>query len=165
MADRQKKDIVSIWTAVIARLRTQLSLNSDTCFFWLGGGSDPQPPPVATDLFLTVAPDGGTFDEGLQDGGGAAQNTIKTGIAVTIYTQIFLENDSRDDQFLTHSTKGVGAMFTRVCNALIDHDPTFSGVYAMREQIRPSGFSAPRRSSIDRYGKMTIMFELTWDLG
>jgi hypothetical protein len=163
--DRVDVTIVEVWEAIINHLRTSLGLNSSTCFWWLDDGEPP--PPTTSSVFVTLAPDGGTFDGSMFDGGGIRQVTVETGLAVTIHSTNRLDTGMRDEQFLTHATLGIGALLNRVITSLTGFDPAVFGnsdnAPALRAEISPTGFSKPTRLKDDKYGSVTVVFNVSFD--
>ncbi len=156
--------IVTVWESIRSLLRDGLELSDDTCFWWIDNG-DPPPPSADTNLFLTLTPDGGTFDPGMLQGGGVHQVTVSHTLVVTVHCTNRLDAGGRSDYFLT-SESGMGQMMARVIAILTDADPTTdetTGNTFVRELIRPIGFSKPERIAEDRYGSVAIHFEVGFD--
>jgi len=163
MPDRIDIDIVSVWSAIMTRLQTALSLSADTCFWWLDD-NDPPPPSANSSLFITVSPDGGTFDPGFQESGGSKQVTVETAIRVTVHSTSRLGTGMRDDEFLTNAS-GLGPMLTNVISALVDFDPVF-GIGAnpvLRAKMDVQGFEKPYRNQNDSIGGVTVVFGVSFD--
>lgn len=164
---RDKIDLVSVWEAIIDELRVQLQLNSDQCFFMLPDARGAHFTPTApTDTFITISPDGGSFDVGLIQGGGVEQITVETGFVVTIHKTWNLDEAGHDQKFL-NSDKGIGELMTAVVLALTGFDPTF-GQYSspkLRELIRPTGFERPWRDESENRGGVSIHFDMSFDIG
>jgi hypothetical protein len=165
MTLRDETTFADMWTAIMTQLRTITHLTEDTCFWFLPAarGSRPQPPAPA-DVFVTVAPDGGTFDEPLFHGGGGAQLTVNTGFTVTVHRTWHLDAGNVDNYFLLNSD-GVAALLMAIINGMTGFDPTTGdGHTHVRELIRPTGFTQPWRSEDEHVGGFDVQFELSFDI-
>lgn len=169
-ADVANCDLISVLNAVVARLQSQVTLpdnatflNNDTCFIWLVDGD---PPPAASNVFVTVEPDGASYDESLFIGGGENQVMEETGIAVTIHSSVRLDPGNRDKEFVRHAQYGVLATYKKVLKALSGHNLLVGGAPVLREYLRPQGRGRVTRRGNDRFGEMTAVFSISfdWDL-
>lgn len=154
---------VDVLNAVVARLIAQVSgLNSSTCFI-----SDTPEPPAASqnNLFVTVAPTGGRFDEEAQIGAGAAELIEYVGFAVTIWSAMKLDRNEHANYLLTDATRGLLAVKKSVLKALVGHNLQVTGGDALVAYIRAINSSPPGYTQ-GGLGRITLTFssEFLWDL-
>ena len=161
MADRVDVTLEDVLDAFLARLRSELGLNDRTCFLWLQRSGPP--PPVPDDVFITVEPDGGTFDAAMITGGGANQVTVETTIGITIHSLVRLDPGGRDAYVLQDSTRGIMPMLTSVLRALVSHDLLVGGNQCLRELLMPTGFERPQRLEGEKRATITVVFNISFD--
>lgn len=152
----------AVLDAVVKRLRDQLSLNESTCFLSL---TPDVPVKTASDVYLTVSPDGGEFDQAAFDGGGDQQLTAETGVRVTVVSTLKLDRTGHDSELVSNASRGVLAVMHDVLRALTGHDLLIDvdGNQALRRLIAPRGFDRPERDS-ERLGSISLYFGLSFDL-
>lgn len=161
---RVDTDILSVLEAVVAHLRTDLSMTEANCF-WSLEYRDEDVPPTAPNQFMVLQPDGGTFDNSLFEGGGINQLMADTGLTVKLYTLFQLDRGGRDQQALFH-TKGVLTMLDNVVRSLTGLDPNLpvgDTTYGLRKFVQPAGWSAPRRLENGRGVALDVAFNLSFD--
>lgn len=158
---RIDSNLTAVLDAVIKRLREQLSLSDSTCFLCL---SDDVTPKTTSDVFLTVSPDGGEFDQGHFDGGGDEQLTVEGGVRVTIHSTLKLDRTGHDSELLSNASRGVLSVMHEVLRALTGHDLVIDtdGNTTLRRLIAPRGFERPERSG-ERLGRISLYFGLSFD--
>lgn len=164
MADPVDAKLADVLDAVVLRLRTILVLNERTCFLYLRRAGMP-PPAAPDDIFLTVEPDGGQFDEGMLIGGDRAQATVKTGVAITIHSNVMLDAAMHDARVLSHASRGMLIFLDKILDALTGHELLLaSGEPCLRELMAPQGWNKPDRPDpTDKRAELTVVFGLEFD--
>jgi len=153
-------DLNQVLAAVVLRLQAVLTLNDSTCFYSINPDS---PPPAPADLYLVVTPDGGTFDDGMFEGGGEKQLTCDTGFVVTIKTAMRLDAGGKDKERLTNASRGMIQMVGQILDALAGHDLLLStGDAFLRGLLQPQGFGAPQKDG-EKLGSIPLTFNLSFD--
>lgn len=152
-------ELSDVLDSVADRLRQQLGLSESTCFFSLNPDS---PPPVPTDVYLVISPDGGQFDPSMFEGGGEQQLTVETGALVTIHSTTRLDAGGKDKERLTNTSKGILQMMTKVLRALSGYDLTIDGDTFARTLPSPQGFSKPTKNK-ETLGSIGLAFNLSFD--
>ncbi len=158
-----------IFTQIVARLIDQVSnANDSTCYISL----DPDDLPAANAgefIFVVTPAVSGNFDDGLFDGGGQSQTTVRWPVVVTVWSTVIRDASGHDTQFLTHATLGIIAQGTLVLKALAGHDlqdaeDTPSEILA--QPIFPSDAALDRRDPPSGKGFIQFGFEVIfdWDL-
>lgn len=155
-----------VLSAVVTRLRAEVTelANESTCFV-----SDyPYPPPnVANDLFATVSPVDGRFDEAQQIGAGNESVIEETGIVVTVFSRVKLDRVGKTEFLLQDATRGLLPLKRKILKALASHrlvndddeELLVNYMHAMQG-------SAPRFDPDLKLGVMSLHFktDFEWDL-
>jgi hypothetical protein len=164
MADPVDAKLADVLDAVVLRLRTAVVLNERTCFLYIRRPGMP-PPAAPDDIFLTVEPDGGQFDAGLLVGGDREQATVKTGVAITIHSNVMLDAAMHDARVLSDSARGMLIFLDRILDALVGHNLLLaSGNPCLRELMVPQGWNKPDRPDpTDKRAELTVVFALEFD--
>lgn len=152
---------------VQARLISAISsLNVSTCFLTL----EPEPPmEVKGNLFLTVCPMSGQFDEGFMVGAGQAGALESAGVIVTIWSACKLDKAGEAGTALTDATRGILAVKRKVLAALTSHDLlNSSGQPMLTAYMKPVSSDVPRASVYNTDQKLGLPLafstEFIWDL-
>ena len=155
--------------ALLTRLRLQLSLDENACFETL----DPLDLSVlpSGDFFVSVMQGGGTFEEGMQIGGGASQLMEEARFVITYYTRIKLDRGDRAEHILRHAGRGISAAKRAVLKAITAFDLTVAsgagaGSTFLRQLTTIVSASAP---AFDKplalaYAQLDLKLPFDWDL-
>ena len=169
MPTRNDSEQADILVAVKARLQDQIpELGELNCFVSILPDGDPYRP--ADNLFVTVAPTGGTF-EGIA-GGGARQCTENTGVLVTIFSRFRAQRQERDEDALVDEVRGILRMKRAILRALAGHDlyvstdPLQPAAPALRAYLAPTESSPPDPTGDREMVMVSLRFDVTfdWDL-
>lgn len=165
MTHRDASNFADMWSAIMNRLQDITGLSADNCFWYLPAARGQRAqPPAPSDLFVTVAPDGGNFDASAYHGGGDNQLTVETGFTVSVHRTWHLDAGNVDTHFLMND-EGIAELLMQIIVGMTGFDPlTGDGHYHVRELIRPTGFTQPWRSDDEHVGGFDVQFELTFDI-
>lgn len=159
----------AVLLAVQARLLSQIkSLTPSTCFLTL----EPEPSmEIKSNVFMTICPMGGQFEDGFMEGAGQHGALERTGVIVTIWSNIKLDKAGEAGAALTDATRGVLSFKRDVLLALASHDLLdSSGRALLAEYMMPVSCEMPRASVYDdsKGGKVGIPLAFStaflWDL-
>lgn len=161
---RVATDFSAVLTAVVARLIDQITLaNAATCFLTLTPDGRPLTP---GDIWITVSPRGGKFDENMIEGGGRATAWADSGFTVTVHSSVELDQMERETTWLTHATLGVLETMKDAIDALTTYDLLDgSSDEILIEPIVPDGWDEPQRVGPSR-GSISVSFltKFKWSL-
>ena len=153
---------VAVLRAVTARLQDALHLNDATCFISLPGMPIDVNPGT---LYVTIEPGGGSFGQGMLDGGGRNQLSDDSTLVTVVHTRLNVDELGRATQALTDATLGLLAMYWQVVDTLTIWDAQDTdGNEILREPMRPLSHGDPQWDQ-DTYSKQVVwqtMFD--WDL-
>jgi hypothetical protein len=104
------------------------------------------PPPSGANFFYVVSPLAGTFDESYLMGGGQMQATVESGILVTIYSTVQLDEGQKHGAFLTDLSLSLVERWRHLLAAMTDWTPELNDVQMTRDPFLPSGFEFRKRT-------------------
>lgn len=157
---------LEVLDAVIARLLTRIpTLNPSTCFF----STNPQPSIWRNgNLFVTVAPQGGTFDQAEFNGMGRAGIVEQTGVIVTCWSAIKLDSTERDLYALRDPDRGLLGWKLKLLDALAGHKLLgLDGQELLTSYLRPTMTQYPQTAGDDgKFSGISIEFatDFNWRL-
>lgn len=149
--------------AVAARLREAIpepQFTESTCFISIWP-VPPEFPPHET--WITVAPAGGQFDEGMHDGGGAEVTSEVTSVAVTVFTRCHLDDVSHSARILTEYTRGLLRLKREILRALSAHDLEWRGDQILRNLMCPLKSDPPGYNKEEGLGWITVHVSTDFD--
>jgi hypothetical protein len=105
---------------VVARIIEAVPpLNATTCFLSL----DPEPDQrLSQNLFCTVSPMGGEFDQGALAGGGFHTPFENSGVIVSVWSAMALDRPEHAAKVLNDATRGLLRIKRKLLRALTGHD-------------------------------------------
>lgn len=150
---------------IVARLVEHIpGMNEATCFVSLNPRLHPDPTPG--NVWLTVTPGAGSFEEGQWDGGGRWVAEADTTFTVTAHSPLQLDERGRDTVFLHESSMGLLVVMDQVLEALAGYDPVDElNQQCLIEAVQPNGWDMPERQ-VDTLGSIGLVFtvKFDWDL-
>lgn len=155
----------AVLSAVVTRLHAQVSElgNESVCFV-----SDyPYPPPnVASDLFATVSPVDGQFDEDIQVGAGNNSLIEYAGIVVTVFSRMKLDRAGKTESLLQDADRGLLPIKRKILKALASHRLLSGSDELLTSYLHALKSSAPRYDPDLKMGVMSLFFktDFEWDL-
>lgn len=144
-------------------LRSIDELRPETCVVTVV--PDAAVPPVAQDLYCTISPTAGSFDESLFDGGGREQTALDGGLVVKVFSAIQLDQPGQDSVMLLDRSRGVLRKLHEVLGALAGYLPVDDdGNELTRNPLIPAEYSFSHDGR--RWGAVQVSFrlEFDWDL-
>lgn len=151
----------AVLTAVVARLRTALSLNERQCFEVLNPIDPPSKLPPSGDYFLSVAPGAGEFETGEQIAGNC---TELWEIIVTGYTRMKLDDANRDTHVLHDADRGLFRIKRDILKALVGQDlQDAEGETFLRQWTYVRSAAVPQVSRESSIAWWSIRFGISWD--
>ncbi len=127
-SDATQTDVL---TVIVAKLRSDLSLNERNCFVTL----EPMNPPIIPkggDFVVSVAPGEGAFVEGEQYEGNVTEEWT---IIVTAYARTRLDSTDHDQKLLQDATRGLLLIKGQILASLVGADPAIGGDEFARDLI------------------------------
>ena len=121
MADPVKTTEIDVLTAVVDRLRDQISEFTDSTCFLTSQPLQSIPSNVRDNLFCTVSPMSSTFEQDVFDGAGANAICEDAGVYVVVYNAIRLDRVGADTSLLTHASRGLLKIKQDILAALAGH--------------------------------------------
>lgn len=158
-------DHATVLQAVVDRLRYEVSELSAENLCFLSMKPTPRTD-VRQNLYATVCPMGGTFDPEMFSGAGAAGICEKTGVIVTVFSQMKLDRADSDEIMLLHDARGLLKLKQRILKALSDHDLLGAdGNPLLLEAMAPLSSGHPRDNN-ESVGEFSLSFstDFIWDL-
>ena len=156
-------DQVTVLQAVVTRLQSQIAkLHGDNlCFLSM----DPEPiGEQRQNLYATVAPMGGRFDDAISDGSGSVNEL--SGVVVTVWSGMRLDRADADALMMTDAARGLLTLKQQILKALsgyalLDH----SGNKILVRPMRPINAGHPQRES-EAKGSFSLSFstDFIWNL-
>ena len=130
-------------------------VTADNCFITIDPGAEP--PVNAGDRSIAVICEGGSFDQGLLEGGGEQQAGIELSIATRVYSPSQLDVPRQDAQMLTNSAVGVMGMVTNILKALTNWSPLDGNSSRLtRDPLLPVA------TAVSKDGRRIAWFEVQW---
>ncbi len=128
---------------------------------------------VSDNLFCTVAPADGQFDDGLIDGAGNVGVAEETFVQVTVYSRIDTDQTEHFLQGMVDSERGLLTLKQQLLTALAGKNldgGTYQGDGSMllHEGMRPARAGhKSRNDKSDEFASFSLAFRVkfTWDLG
>ncbi len=156
---------------VLLRVRDRLiarisGLTDTTCFLTL----EPEPPmELKSNLFVTVCPMSGRFDDGALTGGGQEVAIEEAGVIVTIWSACKLDKAGEATAALTDTTRGVLVLKRKILQALTSHDLLdANGNKMLVDYMQPVTSDIPRASVYGETQKIGVPLAFStnfaWDL-
>jgi len=138
---------IDVLNAIKERIKSQVSQLAGANLVWLSL-ADPIPE-ERQNIFATITPLGGTFDEGFFVGTGSALELA--GVQITVYSANRLDRPDADESMLTDPTRGLLALKHALLVALTNWMPTDadSGIGLLERPMRPTTSGHPGRASED----------------
>lgn len=164
---------VEVLLAIVAKIRANVTALSrePTCFI----SDSPWPGvEVESNLFCTVAPSEGQFDDGLMDGAGNLGVAEDSMVQVTVYSRIEVDQIERFEKGLTDASRGLLVIKQQILTALAGKNldgGTFRGDSSnlLHEGLRPARASHKTRDPrhADDFASFSLAFraKFSWDLG
>jgi hypothetical protein len=158
---------VAVLDAVIQRLIAEIpSLTPSTCFLSL----DPEPTiALSSQVFVTVAPLGGQFDQGVFDGHGAFGILEHSGVLVSAWSSMRLDQNEHAAAVLSDESRGLLVLKQRILKALAGHDlQDADGNSLLTALMEPRSAQHPQRAAFgERHVGFTLAFAtpFDWDIG
>ena len=167
---------VEVLLAVVAKIQENVPAfpDSESCFV-----SDTPWPGVDIqgNLFCTVAPSDGSFDQGLMDGSGNLGVAELTQIVVTVWSRIEMDQIERFQAGLTDPQRGLLPLKQMILKALagknlngddpdITEETNEDSVLLLMEALSPSR-ARHQPQKIDDFASFSLSFDakFNWDLG
>lgn len=154
---------IDVLLAVVKRLTDRVALlNDSNCTI----SDSPDPPPGMThDLFCTVAPTNGRFDEAAGTGGGEHVAIEYAGVAVTVYWSRSLDQNGQIVTLLTDRTRGLLKLKWQILRALTGHDLEWEGNQILVNLMQPLTADVPQTDR-KKIGDLSLTFstDLEWEL-
>lgn len=163
MATRVNTTQIAVLQAVVARLQAALTLSDLQCF--LSVHAEPNAT-VDQNLWITVSPEMGHFDDDLFAGAGRNAVAENTWAVITIFSEPRLDRTGRDDVLLADPVVGVLSMKHRAINALTGFDPVNGDSnFILMEPMSPTNSPKPL-SDRKKIGDVQLWFStnFTWDI-
>lgn len=153
----------TVLAAVVARLRTVLSLPDNRCFETTNPLSA-VPTTRPAHWFVTVCAGDGIFDEGMQDGGGQEQLMEDAETIVTVYSPIKLDRVDHDHALLQDESRGLLELKRLVLATLVNHDlENDDGDTFLRQLIPAKHATKPEYDPDKGIGWLSIAFRTSFD--
>jgi len=119
----RETDQVTVLEAVLLRLKDRMpDVFTDKTLFLTAAPPDEPPENVRDNLFATVSPINGSFDQGVHVGAGIHGTIEETGVIVVVFNAIKLDRVQHDAEMLTNSARGLLSLKRRILAALSGHD-------------------------------------------
>jgi len=151
---------IEVVTAILARLRSQLKLSENQCWFTTDPSIIPDLPPGG-EYFATVAIGDGQFPDGEQIAGNITEDTS---IGVTIYSRMRLDRTDKDIALLAKKDNGLFALKKKVLAALVGHDLTNEDDDTfLRQLLHALDCTRPVYDKTKAVGYLTIAFGVSFD--
>lgn len=155
-------DQVAVLDAVLTQLRTVTTFQGENTAF-LSMHTEPLDE-MRQNVYATVCPMSGQFDEALFRGYGVAYEA--TGFIVNVFSQMRLDRPDGDVSMLTDATRGLLVLKKQVLDAFTNHilvDTEGNGL--LSSSIRPINSSHPNRDD-EGIGTFSLMFatDFSWNL-
>lgn len=163
MSSRVPTTQAAVLQAIVDRLKAALSFSDSQCF--LSVHAEPNAT-VDQNLWITVSPEDGQFDQELLDGAGRSGVAEQTWAVLTIFSQVRLDRPEHDVSMLNDTSRGVLSLKHRVINALTQFDPTNSdGDFILMEPMAPTNSPRPL-SDRKKLGDVQLWFstKFLWDI-
>ena len=154
---------VDVLTAIVKQLQTALGLTESACFLSVHPEAQPT---VNQNVWLTVSPEDGQFDDGAWGGGGQAVLIENTWAVITIFSAMRLDRPEHDVAFLTDVVRGVLTVKRKVLKALGTFDPVNSSAdFILCQPMAPTNSPRPLNDRL-RIGDCQLWFStiFLWDI-
>jgi hypothetical protein len=154
---------VTVLQAIVERLRSQVAqLSSEsTCFLSM----DPEPcHEERQNLYATVAPMSGRFDDEIFDGSAYANELA--GVVITVWSMMKLDRPGGDVRMMTEDARGLLNLKRAILKALKGHDLLDGeGHKILVRPMRPLNAGHPQRHE-EEQGSFSLSFstDFIWDL-
>lgn len=159
----------STFDAILNSVRDKLlksidELAPETCVITIN--PDAAALPVSQELYCTVSPTSGSFDESLFDGGGREQTSLEGGIVVKCFSMLQLDQPGQDSVMLIDRSRGVMRKLHEILAALAGFMPVSAdGLDTLaRNPLIPATYAFSHDGR--RWGAVEVAFRLSfdWDL-
>lgn len=153
-----------VFTRIVDRIRSQIEgAGEANCYLTLDPDSLPA---VPGEFAYAVSPaPSAAFQQGRFDGGGNSQATVDWIIVITIHGLDQTDEEGRDTNFLTRSTRGIIDKWLEVATAISGHDLTASDFpgsdLILNQPLFPVDIAVERRTR--RNGSMQFAVLATFD--
>ncbi len=157
-------DQITVLDAVVARIQSHVPLLKGDNTVFLSLTTDPIQS-ERQNIYATVAPMGGQYDEGLFTGIGIAAED--TGCIVTVFTQMRLDRSDEATKLLTDNQRGLLLIKKQLLACLTNYmlqDANSNNI--LRRPMRPINAGHPQKES-EKQGSFSLAFttDFTWSLG
>ena len=156
---------VAVLQALVALLRTTLTLNDRQCYEAPEPAVPPTDPPGG-DYVLTVAPADGRFDEAEQAGGGAAEVREEASVVVTICVHVDLDTADHLTRALYDAKRGLLSIKRLVLKTLAGQMLTSGTNPLLTDYMAALQSWKPRRDESREWIMIGVAFstDFNWDL-
>lgn len=167
--DNNPTDQVDVLQAVVSRLIREVDKFTDTNCFLTAEPPDEPPANVRNNLFCTVSPTNGQFDQGVHEGGGINTTFEDAGVEIVIFNAVKLDRVGHDSALLTEASRGLLVLKKQILKALSGHDlQDGNGEEILINLMAPLLSKNPRSSKGKEgaVGDLSLQFstDFEWDL-
>jgi len=151
--------------AIVQRLIDEIAeWSSSTCYT----SDDPNLTLVPPhDIFCTVVPRDGVFDEAMFAGGGIDCLSERTAVAVNVFSFVRSGESGGTNAAIYSEQRGLLSNYKpRILRALLlDWEPTFDGQSLLRDMLRPVRSVGPKAVTVNKrkYLSLTLEFATHFD--
>lgn len=155
--------------AVVTRLISAVNKFTDTNCFLTAEPPDEPPANVRNNVFCTVSPTNGQFDQEALIGGGFNTVFEEAGVEVVIFNAVKLDRVGHDSALMTEASRGLLVLKLAILKALSGHDlQDGSGNEILINLMAPLKSENPRSSKgkDGAVGDLSLQFstDFEWDL-
>jgi hypothetical protein len=169
MSNPVATDHVTVLEAVARRLRDEVDeFNESTCIVTANPPRD-IPPNINHNVFCTVSPTDGNYDESAFVGG--AENSLieEAGVMIVLMSSVKLDRVGHNSEILAHESRGLLQIKAKILKTLTGHQlKDTSGNWLLTEYMRPIRSESPQsgEDSGRDIGDLAIVFAtpFLWDL-
>ena len=162
MTARISTEQADVLEASAAWLRNQVEeLGSESVCFVSAWPMPPHCPPG--NLFATIAPTDGTFDQDLLEGGGANTACENAGVVVTVFSRCKLDRAGQSNFLLSDQGRGLLRLKKKILKAFTSHDLEFERSLILRNQMAPLRSTAGDYNEQQSIGWLSVTFSTDFD--
>lgn len=161
MATREFGNYRDILIAIRRRVAEECADGNDRAVYISIDPDFVAPAPNSGTFFYVVSPMNGGFNDAYLVGGGELQATAETGVSVSVYSALQLDQGQHDASFLTNLSLGIVERWRHILAALTNWTPTLNDVLMTRDPLLPTNFGIKRHTRA--LGGIEQAFSLTFD--
>ncbi len=155
-ADATQTDVL---TVIVAKLRSDLTLNERNCFVTLDAMRPPKIP-IGGDFVVTVSPGEGVFEEGEQYEDNVTEEWT---VIVAAHSRVQLDSANHDQKVLQDATRGLLLLKGKVLASLVGADPAIGGDEFARDLIFAQRAERPAVDDNGMQAYISINFGVHFD--